>query len=161
MDLKMKDIPSVSYILEKIDFKIEIHENYLKKIINETIDFYRSKIRNNEIELTKNQMVDIIVSDVYKKASSSLVNIINGTGIVLHTGLGRAPFNAERLKNLSSRLEGYINLEYNILSGLRGDRQIHIRNHLSSLCNTESSLMVNNNAAAVFLVLELTRAIVR
>ncbi len=153
MDLKMKDIPSVSYILEKIDFKIEIHENYLKKIINETIDFYRSKIRNNEIELTKNQMVDIIVSDVYKKASSSLVNIINGTGIVLHTGLGRAPFNAERLKNLSSRLEGYINLEYNILSGLRGDRQIHIRNHLSSLCNTESSLMVNNNAAAVFLVL--------
>ena len=153
MNLKMKDIPSVSYILKKIDFRIDIHENYLKKIINDTIEFYRSKIKNNEIELTKNQMVDIIVSDVYKKTSPSLVNIINGTGIVLHTGFGRAPFNAERLKTLSSRLEGYVNLEYNILSGLRGDRQMHIRNHLSSLCNTESSLMVNNNAAAVFLVL--------
>mgnify|MGYP001183160777 CR=1 FL=1 len=153
MNLKMKNIPSVSYILEKIDFKIEVHENYLKKVINDTISCYRSKIKNNQIKLTKNQMVDIIVSEVYEKTSSSLVNIINGTGIVLHTGFGRAPFNSERLKNLSSRLEGYVNLEYNIVSGSRGDRQNHIRNHLSSLCNTESSLMVNNNAAAVLLVL--------
>jgi len=153
MNLKMKDIPSVSYILKKINFKIEIHESYLKHIINDTLDFYRSKIKKNKIQLTKNKMVDLIVSDIHKKTSSSLVNIINGTGIVLHTGFGRAPFNAKRLKNLSSKLDGYVNLEYNISSGSRGDRQIHIRNHLSSLCNTESSLMVNNNAAAVLLVL--------
>ena len=43
-------------------------------------------------------MFDIIQSDIYKKMSSSLVNIINGTGIVLHTGFGRAPFNAKKLK---------------------------------------------------------------
>ena len=75
MILKMKDIPSVSYILKKINFKIEIHESYLKHIINDTLNFYRSKIKKNKIQLTKNQMVDLIVSDIHKKASSSLVNI--------------------------------------------------------------------------------------
>ena len=153
MNLEMKDIPSVNYVLEKISFKNEVHESYLKKIINDTLEIYRSKIKNNEIQITKSQMLDIIQSDIYKKMSSSLVNIINGTGIVLHTGFGRAPFNAKKLKKISSKLEGYVNLEYNISSGSRGDRQIHIRNHLSSLCNSDSSLMVNNNAAAVLLVL--------
>ena len=153
MNLKMQDIPSVSQVLKKLDNKVNLHESFLKKIINNIISSYRSKIKDGKINLSKNEFIDRIISDVNKQSSSSLINIINGTGIVLHTGFGRAPFDAEKLKNLASKLEGYVNLEYDIQSGLRDDRQVHIRDHLSALCDTESSLMVNNNAAAVFLVL--------
>ena len=88
---------------------------------------------------------------VIKDSSQSLVNIINGTGIVLHTGFGRAPFESKLLKSIAKRLEGYVNLEFDLDSGKRGNRQVHIRQHLSSICGSESSLCVNNNAASVML----------
>ena len=80
-------------------------------------------------------------------------NIINGTGIVLHTGFGRAPFNGKRLKDLGDRLDGYVNLEFDLKKGIRGDRQSHIVGQISSICDSESGMIVNNNAAAVFLAL--------
>ena len=88
---------------------------------------------------------------VIKDSSRSLVNIINGTGIVLHTGFGRAPFDSKLLKSIAKRLDGYVNLEFDLDSGKRGDRQSHVRDHLSSICGSESSLCVNNNAASVML----------
>ena len=81
------------------------------------------------------------------------MNIINGTGIVLHTGFGRAPFNGRALKGIADRLEGYVNLEFDLQTGKRGDRQDNIRDHLSALCGSESALVVNNNAAAVMLAI--------
>ena len=71
---------------------------------------------------------------VIKDSSRSLVNIINGTGIVLHTGFGRAPFDSKLLKSIAMRLDGYVNLEFDLDSGKRGDRQSHVRDHLSSIC---------------------------
>ena len=70
---------------------------------------------------------------------------------MLHTGLGRAPFNGERLKEVADKLDGYINLEFDVSKNKRGDRQSHIDEHLASICGSESSLVVNNNAAAVLL----------
>ena len=70
---------------------------------------------------------------------------------MLHTGFGRAPYRSQSLKNLASRMEGYINLEFDLESGKRGDRQEHVREFLSAICESESSLVVNNNAAAVLL----------
>ena len=54
-------------------------------------------------------------------------------------------------REISDRLDGYVNLEFNLVSGKRGDRQDHLRKHISSICNSESALVVNNNAAAVML----------
>ena len=95
--------------------------------------------------------MDGIVKDVLMKSDYSLKNIINGTGIVLHTGFGRSPFSGEIIRKISHRLDGYVNLEFNLINGKRGDRQDHLRSHLSSICNSESSMVVNNNAAAVLL----------
>ena len=101
--------------------------------------------------MSPSELLSNITEMVIKDSSRSLVNIINGTGIVLHTGFGRAPFDSKLLKSIAKRLDGYVNLEFDLDSGKRGDRQSHVRDHLSSICGSESSLCVNNNAASVML----------
>lgn len=146
-----KKIPSISKILSSLDKTIVIHEKYLISLINEEIDKIRENISGGcSLESTE-KILENIVCEVEKKTNYSLRNIINGTGIVLHTGFGRAPFTGKTFREISKRLDGYVNLEFNLVSGKRGDRQDHLRKHISSICNSESALVVNNNAAAVML----------
>ena len=137
--------------MQKAEGRLNIHENYLKILINKELDYFRKKIISEDKKIEKDQIIDTIITKIAIKSSSSIVNIINGTGIVLHTGLGRAPFNGERLKEVADKLDGYINLEFDVSKNKRGDRQSHIDEHLASICGSESSLVVNNNAAAVLL----------
>ena len=137
--------------MKEAEGRLNIHENYLKILINKELDYFRKKIISEDNKIEKDQIIDTIITKIAIKSSSSIVNIINGTGIVLHTGLGRAPFNGERLKEVADKLDGYINLEFDVSKNKRGDRQSHIDEHLASICGSESSLVVNNNAAAVLL----------
>ncbi len=137
--------------MKEAEGRLNIHENYLKILINKELDYFRKKIISEDNKIEKDQIIDTIITKIAIKVSSSIVNIINGTGIVLHTGLGRAPFNGERLKEVADKLDGYINLEFDVSKNKRGDRQSHIDEHLASICGSESSLVVNNNAAAVLL----------
>lgn len=146
-----KKIPSISKILSSLDKTIVIHEKYLKFLINEEIDKIRENISGECSFDSTEKILENIVCEVEKKTNYSLRNIINGTGIVLHTGFGRAPFTGKTFREISKRLDGYVNLEFNLVSGKRGDRQDHLRKHISSICNSESALVVNNNAAAVML----------
>ena len=150
---KLKSLPSVSLIIEKAKGRLNIHENYLKLLINKELDHFRSKIVSEDLKIEKDQIIDSIISNISNKASLSLVNIINGTGIVLHTGFGRAPFDGKHLKKVADKLHGYINLEFDLAHNKRGDRQSHIDEHLASICGSESSLVVNNNAAAILLTI--------
>ena len=150
---RLKSLPSVSLILEKMEGELNVHENYLKLLINRELEFFRHQITSKDIIIDKEEIVNNIITNVKDNVSSSLVNIINGTGIVLHTGFGRAPFDGERLKQIADKLDGYVNLEYDLINNHRGDRQKHINEHISSICNVESSLIVNNNAAALLLTI--------
>ncbi|NHZ86409.1 MAG: L-seryl-tRNA(Sec) selenium transferase, partial [Planctomycetia bacterium] len=85
--------------------------------------------------------------------ASSLRNVINGTGIVLHTNFGRAPIGKKILQNVTQKLSGYVNLEVDLLTGKRGDRLNHISDLLAAITNTDGGVIVNNNAAAVLLAL--------
>jgi len=147
----LKDLPSVSKVLIELNDSVSIHDDFLKTLINRAINQYRNKIKNNELSMSPSELLSNITEMVIKDSSRSLVNIINGTGIVLHTGFGRAPFDSKLLKSIAKRLDGYVNLEFDLNSGKRGDRQSHVRDHLSSICGSESSLCVNNNAASVML----------
>lgn len=148
-----KDIPSVNKVIIDIKKDSKIHESYLKKIVQDEIELYRRKIKNGELNKTSAALLYEIKYKVLARASHNLVNVINGTGIVLHTGFGRAPFNSKNLKKIAKKMEGYVNLEFNLNDGKRGDRQEHVRAILSSVCESESSLVVNNNAAAVMLAI--------
>ena len=83
----------------------------------------------------------------------SLRTVINGTGIILHTNLGRACLSEKAAQAAADAARQYSNLEYNIASGQRGTRYAHIEELLCRLTGAESALVVNNNAAAVLLVL--------
>lgn len=88
-----------------------------------------------------------------RDTSFSLRAVINATGVVLHTNLGRAPIGAAALAHLTESARGYSNLEYDLAAGQRGKRDVHTARLLARVLGTEAALVVNNNAAAVFLVL--------
>ncbi len=83
----------------------------------------------------------------------SLQRVINGTGILLHTGLGRAPIHPEAVESARRAMTGYANLEIDLKTMARGERQSHLLPLLRRLSGSEDALVVNNNAAAALLVL--------
>src|SRR5438105_13939648 len=83
----------------------------------------------------------------------SLRRVINATGVIVHTNLGRAPLAAEALDRVHAAAESYSNPEYDLHAGTRGSRQEHVASILRRLTGAEAALIVNNNAAAVMLAL--------
>ena len=158
MKTTLKDCPSVHQVLLELNGNMLLHEDYIKYIINSELTKIRANIRKGKLSKTKRELLSHISSQVLLQSASKLVNVINGTGIVLHTGFGRAPFRGKQLKDLADRLDGYVNLEFDLESGNRGDRQTLIHEQLSSMCGADAGMVVNNNAAAVFLALnEMTQ----
>ncbi len=98
-----------------------------------------------------------LLADVEKEMAQtvrpSLRRVINATGVVLHTNLGRAPLALEVLKHIAEIAGGYSNLEFDLTSGERGSRYEHVKKILCQITGAESALVVNNNAGAVFLAL--------
>jgi L-seryl-tRNA(Ser) seleniumtransferase len=94
-----------------------------------------------------------IIATVEAALAPTLVRVINATGVILHTNLGRAPLSAEAATHISEIATRYSNLEYDIASGKRGQRDVHTARMLADLASAEAAIVVNNNAAAVFLVL--------
>jgi L-seryl-tRNA(Ser) seleniumtransferase len=84
-------------------------------------------------------------------ASPSLVPVINATGVVIHTNLGRAPLSRTAAERVAEIAQSYSNLEYDLRHGERGDREAHAEKRLRGLLGAEATLVVNNNAAAVML----------
>ena len=88
-----------------------------------------------------------------RDATPSLRRVINATGVILHTNLGRAPLGADAAARVAALAAGYTNLEYDLEAGTRGRRDTHAERDLCSLTGAEAAVVVNNNAAATLIVL--------
>jgi len=99
------------------------------------------------------EMEERIAREVERALKFSLRPVINATGVVLHTNLGRAPLSREAVEHLRETATAYSNLEYDLAAGSRGRRDVHTARLLARLVGAESAIVVNNNAAAVFLIL--------
>ena len=150
---QLKILPSVSEVLLEANGDKTLHNNYITAIIKSEISRYRSDARKGKLTKDRSEIVSAILDEIRRCSLPSMKNIINGTGVVLHTGFGRAPLSKKVIANAAKRLEGYVNLEFDLESGKRGERQDHINDMISVICGSDSSLMVNNNAAAVLIAL--------
>ncbi|MHB8755115.1 MAG: L-seryl-tRNA(Sec) selenium transferase [Candidatus Acidiferrales bacterium] len=94
-----------------------------------------------------------IAERIEQELAPSLRSVINATGVVLHTNLGRAPIGKSAAEHLATTAARYSNLEYDLAAGARGKRDAHTNKLLAEPVGAEAAIVVNNNAAAVFLVL--------
>ncbi|MGF7186548.1 L-seryl-tRNA(Ser) seleniumtransferase [Desulfitispora alkaliphila] len=155
----LRAIPSVDRLLQHSDLKSWKEKNKkVTEVIRKVLDNTRSNILSQELELNE-EIIDeeIIIKKVIKKlrdkSEPKLKQVINATGVVLHTNLGRAVLSEEAQQAVARVANNYSNLEFNLESGKRGSRYSHVEELLCELTGAESALVVNNNASAVLLVL--------
>lgn len=153
----LASLPSVDEILKTekgLQWQESFPGRYVLKAIREIIEENRQAILRDELkEVSPALMLIEIQKRIEKLSSFSLIPVINATGVVIHTNLGRSVLSEEILENVKKVACGYSNLEYDLEKGERGKRYSHIQRLLNEITDAESSLIVNNNAAAVFVCL--------
>ena len=126
--------------------------------IREEIDILRQEIKNNrlnesEIKNKISSLPKLIKTRANSKSSYKLKKVVNGTGVVIHTNIGRSVIGHEVMENIVEIATNYSNLEYDLEKGERGERYSHLEDIITEITGGESAMVVNNNAAAVMLVL--------
>ncbi|MDP9018162.1 MAG: L-seryl-tRNA(Sec) selenium transferase [Candidatus Eremiobacteraeota bacterium] len=99
-------------------------------------------------------LVETVLPELERVAAEGLCEVINGTGVILHTNLGRAPLASQALEAARALGSGYTNLEYDVTQGERGSRYARVSHLLREITGAQASLVVNNCAAAVLLILD-------
>jgi len=151
-------IPSVNWLIEELQNDYPgIKAEYLQRIILPCIEQIQQKpqkfnIEKQDIESFRRKILEGLKNDLKQLLCGSVKQVINATGVILHTGLGRAPVSSDIIKNLES-VSRYTSLEINLKSGKRGQRNEHLSELLRIITGAEAGLAVNNNAAAVMLML--------
>ncbi len=152
-----RKIPKMDFFLEKESIQLAI-THYGKtpvlEVINRCLDSVRLMIQENSLsdDVIEN-LEHTILQQLQSLNQKNLKPIINGTGIVLHTNLGRSPLPTCVLDGLEEVVTGYSNLEYDLLSGTRGERYSHIENLICKITGAEAAFVVNNNAGAALLMI--------
>ncbi len=153
----LRDLPSVDRVLRETP---HLSGHWGHERVAAAIRSTLEEVRTNKDEFAASgkselldQVVSMVTSRLEQEAGSSLVSVFNLTGTVLHTNLGRASLPQAALDRVRAVAGTPVNLEYNLDTGKRGDRDDHVENLICELCGVEAATVVNNNAAAVLLVL--------
>jgi L-seryl-tRNA(Ser) seleniumtransferase len=158
LNLLLSRIPSVEKILQNKNLQpliLKYSQKMLTPIVRKVIS-EEKKNRSKNIPLySAEERINKIKEYFDQEKFTFLQGIINGSGVILHTNLGRAPLGKEILASIQNSLPGYINLEYDLVEGSRGKRGKMVEKLLCTLSHSENSLIVNNNAAAIFLILNV------
>lgn len=145
-------IPQLGKFLERDEF-IGLNRQTLTLLTRELFEEIRSGKTDASTDNNESVLPQTVLSRLNLLCKDSLVPLINATGIVLHTNLGRSPIEKSILEEMQESIGSYCNLEFDIDTGKRGERYGHLTKKLSFLLGCEDAIVVNNNAAAVFLIL--------
>jgi len=156
-----KKIPAVDRLLSGPDIS-EITGSYPRtlviKAVHQVLDEVRARIRDGELsaesQLSLESVSALVVEKLKEISLPSLRPVINATGVVVHTNLGRSILTDKALRQFKAIAGGYSNLEYDLDQGKRGSRYTHVEDILKELTGAEAAMVVNNNAAAVLISLE-------
>lgn len=144
----LRAIPSVDRILQEFR-TIDIPRPAAVALVRRTL----ASIRKERETLTPEQVLARVGGALEGLRRSRIQPVINGTGILVHTNLGRAPLGPQVVRSLSEIAFSYNNLEYDLAGGNRGGRAAYLEHNLAVLCGAEAATVVNNGAAALVLIL--------
>lgn len=155
-----RQIPKIDAFLENervIDWINTRGKSFVMKGITEVLDQVRNRINKLEIDQTidvsLNSNIEALEIWLKNKEQNKLRRVINATGIVVHTNLGRSSLAGQVQKDLMEVAMNYSTLEFDLKNGKRGSRYEHVEEIICELTGAEAAMVVNNNAAAVMLVL--------
>ena len=149
----LKSIPKVDKFTQNEKFD-DLASSLVVSITQEVLQNLRENILKNEVEsFTEDELVDAVLQKYNELTKPSLQKLINATGVIVHTNLGRSLIDAKTFDKVKDIVTSYNNLEYDLAKGKRGERYSHISDVICRLLGCEDVLIVNNNASAVFLIL--------
>jgi L-seryl-tRNA(Ser) seleniumtransferase len=154
MENMLRLLPSVDKLLNEEKIKIIetiFPHQMVVDLIRENLDSYRSSIFRSNQKPSITEIVDNIFNQAQALNQPGLRPLINATGVILHTNLGRAPLSEDTIAAMSNISSGYNNLEFDLETGERGSRHSHVESLLCRLTGAKAGLVVNNNASAVLL----------
>jgi L-seryl-tRNA(Ser) seleniumtransferase len=163
-DARLRAIPSVDELLLRphlVALAEKSGRAIVTQVVRHVLTEFRARLRGvpSQPGVRNPEIFDLahfearVVAEVEAALAPSLRRVINATGVVLHTNLGRAPLSPAAAAQINATAVGYSNLEYDVARGVRGKRDVHTGRLLADLVGAAAAIVVNNNAAAVFLVL--------
>lgn len=161
----LRELPAVDRLLREPlleELQLKFPRKVVLQAVQETIDSYRSRITSGSSDLSELPQAGELhpanlaceaAALAEKKAGLNLKPLINATGIIIHTNLGRAPLSKQAVEALTGVAANYNNLELSLETGKRGSRQEHLESLICEISGAEAAVVLNNNAAAVFIAL--------
>ena len=153
----LRSLPAVDTVLRHPQIKA-LERTYGRELL---VNGIRHTLNRSRDDISQGHRVSIDIVEIIESTghwleqsiSPSMIPVINATGVIIHTNLGRAPLATEAIIAVTNIAAGYSNLEYDLEKGSRGTRRSHAEELIRKITNAESALVVNNNAAAVLLML--------
>lgn len=161
----LRSLPPVHELQKEARFEKIIQENglepnYLTNVMKQILDKVREELVSGTwkgVEPNTVQFIDdffsLVEKAVHKNISYTLKRVINATGTILHTNLGRARLSDRATEHVLETAQNYSNLEYKLKEGERGSRHSHVESLVKEITGAEAAMVVNNNAAAVYIIL--------
>ncbi|MBZ0263835.1 L-seryl-tRNA(Sec) selenium transferase, partial [bacterium] len=154
IQLRLRMLPAVDKILSEVHVDLWRESPLTTTTIREVLDEIRKEIMEGREDVPSiHEIAKLAVIRLEKRHSSRLKRVINGTGIIIHTNLGRSPLSEEAIQAMVQAARGYSSLEYDIEEGKRGSRHSLVQHLLVTLTHAEDALVTNNNASALLLAL--------
>ena len=150
--MQYRDLPSVEAVLTDLDDIIHTYDrSWVVDLVRSQLKTARELIKSGDQNIKGQDIADGVRDSVKWLTQPVPRQIINATGVVIHTNLGRSPLSEESIESIKQAAIGYSDLELDLATGRRGSRQAHVQKLLTQLTGAEASLVVNNNASAILL----------
>ena len=150
--MQYRDLPSVETVLADLNDIIRTYDrSWIVDLVRGQLKTARELIKSGDQNIKGRDIADGVRDSVKSLTQPVPRQIINATGVVIHTNLGRSPLSEESIESVKQAAIGYSDLELDLSSGRRGSRQAHVQKLLTQLTGAEASLVVNNNASAILL----------
>jgi L-seryl-tRNA(Ser) seleniumtransferase len=157
VELALRALPRTDRVLDHQELA-SLRTRFGRKLVREwarrALDDARARVRSGEPAPSEEDLVRAVRERARTWTAARTRRVVNATGIVLHTNLGRAPLSSAALAALAREGAGYVNLEIDLETGGRGKRAGFVESAIASIAGAEDALVVNNNAAAVLLALD-------